>query len=102
MTLIPYQTSDLGYNLMIVLNKDNIDRIERYDPAEIKLNNLADPFRSMILEQIHITYANDEDMAYVTSQVHVEGGLVKVLEHLTRGWEVKPQDHDQPQRPAHN
>lgn len=105
MIVIPFSIKQGMYSLMFVLEQDSIDRIKEYDPAQINLQDLTEPFRSMKLDEIHITFGNKEDMAFVMSQEQGVEGLKKVLQHLTRGWKFRPElgDNDSgPQMPVHN
>lgn len=90
---------------MIVLEQGGIDRIKEYDPAQLRINDLTEPFKSMKLDEIHITYGTKEDIVYCTAQEQGAAGLKKVLQHLTRGWKYRPElgDNNQgPQLPVQN
>jgi hypothetical protein len=99
MICIPFTVKPGIYDIMVVLEQENIDRIKEYDPAMIPLDDFPEPFKSMQLSEVHITFGNKEDLAFCMAQEQGPAGLKIVLEHLTRGWKYKPEQGDNDQGP---
>ena len=57
MVLVPFQVEPGQYSVFVILQDDNLERIKTYDPAEITLNKMPDPWISMKLKDILIGYA---------------------------------------------
>lgn len=97
MQLIPVTISDLAYDLWVILAAENIDRIRGYDPGEIILDNLPEPWRSLRLRNIQLCYATPLDMAEVTRRIQA-GEIQSALQFLSRGFRYRPEagDHDAP------
>lgn len=80
----------LHNQLLILLDDEAIERIKRYDPAEIQMKDygLGDVL-------IGISYANAEDMEVIIGHLRNRNSRL-AFAHATRGFEYKPEagDHD--------
>lgn len=97
MQLIPITISVLEYDIWAVLDDGNMDRLRAYDPAEVVLDKLPEPWRSMRLRSIQICYAKPSDMAEVARRLEAKD-VRGALKFLSRGWTYRPEagDHDEP------
>lgn len=95
MLTIPLKISESEYVLFVALQDSNIERIKRYDPAQIRPAKFGGDWRNLKLREIHITYATAEDEVEVT-RLCQEGKAMEALKHLTRGFSFRPDmgDHD--------
>lgn len=93
MIAIPLQLDPVHYDLCIVLEDDGLERIKKYDPAEVVLAKLGMPWQALRIRNIVILYANTEEAkALMTAANKPE--VVKNLRALSRGWEFRPKDWD--------
>lgn len=105
MICIPFSINQGRFNVLIVLEQDGIDRIKEHDPAEVNLRAMPEPYRSMTLDEVHITFGTADDIRFIMSQEPGGTGLKEVLKRMTRGWKYRPElgDNDgPPQMPTHN
>lgn len=104
MITIPLQVNPAQYDLFIILEDENIERIKKYDPAEVVGKNLPPQWSSTKIRNIMILYANAEEvkrLALITDT----NDAVNQLKELSRGWKYKPEegDNDEPyQSPRKN
>jgi hypothetical protein len=81
----------IGGNILIVLDEENIERIQQADPFELDMRKmgtatLAVPFK------IHICYAKKDDP--MVKELTEKGDLSELLKYLSRGYKVTASDHD--------
>lgn len=92
MTLFGLTRTDNKIDLIVVLEPENIERLQRYDPAEIFIREVIDP---RMLNIVMICYATEEDLQHMQAlaQAHKYEELKKFA---TRGFEFRPDlgDHD--------
>jgi hypothetical protein len=101
MITIPFQVSATEYSVYIGLGDDNIERVRQYDPAEVVLSQLGEPFQRLKLKDIVVGYCSEDDFKKVQEIYHAEptnAGMKKALRYLTRGYKFRPEfgDHDGP------
>jgi hypothetical protein len=104
MLAIPLQVDAACYDLFVVMKDENIDRLKRYDPAEIVGKNLGMPWQVLRIRNIVILYATYEETQRLVSLTNKED-VVKQLKELSRGWAYRPDrgDNDgQYQNPTKN
>jgi len=93
MITIPLQLSTTEYDLFIVLEDDNIDRIVKdRDPAEIRSSAMGSFARKKI-RNINIVYATPEE-AKLLPTCRTVGEVAKFLMNLGRGWSFRPEMGD--------
>lgn len=91
MLAIPAQVGPSQYDLFLVLQKDGLERIQRYDPANVDITELPPPWNMMSVRTVHICYATEEECMSFSKKTTQE-----IWEVLSRGWEFRPDlgDHD--------
>jgi hypothetical protein len=65
MITIPFQVSATEYSVYIGLGDDNIERVRQYDPAEVVLSQLGEPFQRLKLKDIVVGYCSEDDFKKV-------------------------------------
>lgn len=97
MFCLPIAISPTEYALYVFLQNENLERMRKYDPAEVKLAHLGDAFRDLKLKEVIIGFATDEDFERVMELCQA-GKPKEALRHLTRGFRYRPDqgDHDGP------
>jgi hypothetical protein len=95
MVLVPFQVEPGQYSVFVILQDDNLERIKTYDPAEITLNKMPDPWISMKLKDILIGYASESETADLLA-CNDEESRQSFLRRLSRGWKFRSErgDHD--------
>jgi hypothetical protein len=97
MFVIPFQYGEKKFSIVIVLQTDSIERIQKYDPAAVNIGKLGSPWSSMELVDVHIAFANEEDMNHIC-ELATAGKMQEGLQYLGRGFKFCPEagDHDMP------
>jgi len=95
MILIPFQINENEYNIFCALQIDNLERIQKYDPAQIQPHKLGKEWDALKLNTVLIGFANNRDLQRVQAWV-AAGQPDEALKYLSRGFEFKPEqgDHD--------
>ena len=93
MQIIPFQIDADRYNLFVILEDTNIDRIKLYDPAEFETAKLPPEWQARKLNLVLIGYANAEDVIQVRRFV-AAGNPHAALEYLSRGFAYRPDQGD--------
>lgn len=89
MMTIPLQVNSVEYDLVIVLEDENIERLKGYDPGEVDISKLG-PFSNLRVRRIQITYANPEEVKLI-GLCNTRGQLAGILNNLSRGWKFRPE-----------
>lgn len=99
MLVLPFQISETEYNVVVILEDENIERIKEHDPAEIHTKLFADKFASRELKGVMVAYASPSEKENLIALVE-QGDLPKVFSILSRGFKFRPEkgDHDEPYR----
>jgi hypothetical protein len=94
MLSLPFKISDTEIDLYVILENDNIERIKKYDPAEVVRTNLG-PMSKFAIRNVVIMYASKADLATVMPMFE-NGEPKEALMYLSRGWQYRPEsgDHD--------
>lgn len=82
----------VGNAIVIVLDEENIERIQENDPYELDMKKMGE-FALPIPFQIHICYARKDETEKILKMKDAEG-IGAVLKYLARGWKVTASDHD--------
>lgn len=95
MMTLPLQIDPTCYDLFVVMEDENLERIKKYDPAEILGKNLGMPWQLLRIRNIVILYATAEESKRLSSVASKED-VVHNLKNLSRGWAFRPDkgDHD--------
>jgi hypothetical protein len=62
MIVIPLQLGPSTFDLAVILEQENIDRIMAYDPGEVMLEKLGTPWRHMRCRTIMVMFATQEEL----------------------------------------
>lgn len=92
MQAIPLRVSDTEFDLFVILEDFNIERIRAYDPAEVVKAYMGN-YASLQIRNIVIAYATDADLASVHQLIR-NGDARGALQHLCRGWAYHPERGD--------
>lgn len=95
MLTIPVRISPTDYIVIVALQEPNLERIKRYDPAEIDTEKLPGEWRKLNLKQIHISYATPEDEVELV-RLCKAGEVKTAIALLFKGYKFEPTmgDHD--------
>ena len=93
MMVLPFRISDTHYSIFVVLGPENLDRIQRYDPAEVTVNKLGNPFVSLKLKDVIISFATPEEEVKVM-ELCGSGSPREALQLLSRGFKYRPGQGD--------
>jgi len=94
MIIVPIQSKDHRRDLLVViLGPDNLERMRRGDPAEVKLADIRKAGKELRDPAIEICYEEPDSPVFRLLQA---GDLAGALQYLGRGWEFRPDrgDHD--------
>lgn len=102
MICIPIQVGSDRYDILIVLEKENIDRIMEYDPAEVVISKLGSPWKDWKVRTVSVLFATKPEIGELQSSMQSSRVLADptifpaVIEKLYRGWKYRPEagDHD--------
>lgn len=89
MMTIPLQVNSGEYDLVIILEDENIERLKGYDPGEVDISKLG-PFSNLRVRRIQIAYANPEEVKLI-GLCNTRGQLAETLNNLSRGWKFRPE-----------
>jgi len=94
MQSIPYRTSETEWTMFVILEDDNLERMKRYDPAEIFMDLLPPEWDMKLkLKAVVIGYANRADLDTV-HRLFQNGDLAGALKFLSRGYQFRPDKGD--------
>lgn len=98
MIAIPLQRDSKSYDVILVLEKENIDRMMAYDPMQFRIGELPEPYSKLRCGQIRMLYATGEEMRHLMENSHDFQSMIACLKHLERGWKFRPEmgDGEQP------
>lgn len=98
MQAIPIRVNASKYDLFIILEQTDIERIQKYDPAKLALRKLSRPWRDLQPREVVITYMTKEDQLFIAEMSRL-GDIRRLTQYLTRGFEFRPdlgdKDEDQ-------
>ncbi len=94
MMALPVIVNERCYDLFIILQDDNIERMKVYDPTEVILANFADRFIDRLVRNIVIMYGNEADIVRFTAMCQT-GDVQGALRYMARGYKWRPQDRDE-------
>ena len=91
MMMLPIETENHSHDaIILILGKDNLERMKAGDPAEAELRKTG---RHLVNPTIMVCY---EEQSPAFTQLLNRGDLKAIIEHLQRGWKFRPErgDHD--------
>lgn len=100
MLMIPLKTSATSFDLFVILEDENIERLKEHDPAEILPGNCGPAFNGLGLRSVQICYLSPGEVEEAVDLLR-DGQINEVIKRLLKGWRFRPEhgDHDQgPQR----
>lgn len=97
MIVLPFQIDNERYSVLLALDDEGLQRVKQYDPAELVLDKLGEPWTHLKLKDVLVTYCNAQDLKRV-QELSDEGNPQAAYRYLTRGWVFRPDlgDHDNP------
>jgi hypothetical protein len=97
MIVIPFEINAQEFNMFVVLENDNLERMKLFDPAQVDLSKLSGNFRHKRLNTLIVGYGTAEDIQRVLALAK-EGKVQDGLKYLSRGFAFRPEagDNDGP------
>lgn len=80
-------------DIVLVLEKENIDRVMEYDPVTVDWNDFPEKYAGCKPRTLSICYATIEEIEQITQFV-ADGERQKALSLLSRGWQNRPEFGD--------
>lgn len=77
--------------LFIVLDEENVERIQAYDPFEFNGSKVPVPIALAIPLRVVVAYARKDEMAHLEQ---LQATPDELVEYLGRGYKVTASDHD--------
>ncbi len=98
MTVIPFAVNETEYSVYIGLDDQAWERLKAYDPGELVLEKLSQPWINMKLKGVLFGYCSDSDLLECQRISQQTDDIQAVLKYLSRGWRFEPDagDHDGP------
>lgn len=81
--------------LLIVLNRENIDRLCQHDPFSCNLRELPEPHRSWKFDEVHVAFGTDAEMEYALN-MRSDDDLIQFLKMIGSGHRRLPGDDIKP------
>ena len=84
-------------DMLVVLNDENIERMKRYDPAQVLWMHLPPEYSARRPESIGVAFATAQDLKEIEQMsVADPDWKEKAMKMLSRGFEFRPDlgDHD--------
>lgn len=94
MTILPFKCSPREFNLILIMEKANIDRILSRDPAIVDLAKLPKIWNQCRLRHILICFANPAEIHAFAAVA--KDDLPKAINILKKGLTFKLEDNDLP------
>lgn len=94
MMSIPIRRSAHTFDLVIILECDNVDRMRAQDPCEVDIGKFPAMYHSMRIQGVLVAYATPEE----SIQISVMAGrqdVESIMKLLLRGWKFQPELGDQ-------
>lgn len=98
MIVIPLKCGEAEMDIFVVLEDDNIQRIQQYDPAEIVHHQMGQPWADLAIRNVVVSYASPTDMLTIKVMLEHDRDVAAALRYLSRGFAFRPDkgDTDQP------
>ena len=93
MIAIPFLVDESSYNVFLVLEEANVERIRAYDPAQFDFSKLPQEWQAKRVNLVLIGYATNEELATLHGVISREG-LGAALQLLSRGFQYRPEAGD--------
>ena len=93
MIAIPFLVDESSYNVFLVLEEANIERMRVYDPAQFDFAKLPQEWQAKRVNLVLIGYATSEELATLHGVIAREG-LGAALQMLSRGFRYRPEAGD--------
>lgn len=97
MKLVPFETKQGEFNVFAILEDTNIERLKKFDPAQIDVKKMGQPWSSMRLNTVVIGYCPPADRQLIDN-LFARGQAARAIEFLSRGFEYRQDlgDTDEP------
>lgn len=90
MIAIPMQVTATQYDIIVVLEDINIDRMKKYDPAVIDMDKFKSVVGDLKIREVVLLYANEEETRRLSSSTGGDDSK-EILRSLIRGYEDHPE-----------
>lgn len=99
MTIIPAQSGAKTYQLFVVLEDENLERIKQHDAAQVR-PNLGNIWDALTLTDVWLCYISKEEQPEFRQLIE-ERNFAAVIKLLMAGWKHRPElgDSDTIQMP---
>ncbi len=94
MIAIPLSLTAAHYDLFLVFEHEDMERIKAYDPADISTQKFGEQYRNKQIRSIVIMFATKEEMKRLADRSNTLDGLLQELKQLARGWKYQPDKGD--------
>jgi hypothetical protein len=94
--VIPFAIDARRYSVYVGFDDEGMERLKAYDPGELVLKQLGEPWISRELKDVLIGYCSPADFAKIQEIIAETNNPGEALLYLTRGWKYRPDagDHD--------
>lgn len=99
MTVIPFRHNADEYSIFCALDSEGVARIKAYDPAQLEISKLGDPWQGLRLRGVLVGYVTTADIEHIRKMLATDANNVEdILKYLSRGFAFRPEagDHDGP------
>lgn len=93
MHILPIETRKGVYDIFIVLEEHNLERMKAADPAQVALSKFPPVWQGKKLERVIVCYADDADVRRAVTLIS-GGHVLEALQYLTRGFKFDPKKGD--------
>lgn len=101
MRIIPFQVSNFQFNVMVVIEDENLERMKAYDPAQLAIDKLGFPWSTLTVKTVLIVHATPADLKHIDELART-GQAVRAVEYMSKGFTYDPGkgDNDDPYKPV--
>jgi len=92
MIVLPIQVNDREYDVLMVLEDENLERIKAGDPAELNLAKFPDKWSTMRLRKLQVGWLPSAVLKATIIKVQETGDVAHLIDKFFKGWKVEPQD----------
>ena len=98
MIAIPLAVAPGQFDLIVVLEDENLERIRDHDPAEQDVLRLPDVWRRQRVRRIQIGYLTPDEMREGMERLESDRNPVRLLQMVFARWKFRPEkgDNDMP------
>ena len=83
MQLIPFQVDEDRFNVFVVIEDENWQRMQAFDPAQFALAKLPEEWQRLKLDTVIIGYASERDLLHVRALINFSTGPTRAATTTT-------------------